>query len=83
MLFDGRAALVDKIPREPRLRVGVSRQRCAADFSAIPGSAPGSVFTENALQGAAVHLEPARGFRDIALAQLEHPLDVLPAHPVG
>jgi hypothetical protein len=30
-----------------------------------------------------VHFEAARSLRDVAVAQLEHPLDVLPAHAIG
>ena len=38
---------------------------------------------EDALQRAAVHVEAARGLRDIAIAKLVDALDVLPAHAVG
>jgi len=38
---------------------------------------------ENALQCAAVHVQPAGGFRDIMIAQLEDALDMLPADPVS
>jgi hypothetical protein len=48
-----------------------------------PVSAAWGVLAEDALQGAPMHLEAARGFRHVALAQFEDPLDVLPAHPVG
>src|SRR6476619_197023 len=37
---------------------------------------------EDALQGAAVHVEPARGFRDVAAAQFVDALNVLPAHAI-
>ena len=30
-----------------------------------------------------MHLEPPRGLRDVAVAQLEHPLNRLPPDPVG
>ena len=40
-------------------------------------------FGQNALQGAPVHVEPARGLRDVAAAQFVDALDVLPAHAVG
>src|SRR6516164_8876797 len=43
-------------------------------------SASRRALAEDALQGAAVHLEAAGGLRDVPLAQLEDPLDVLPAH---
>src|SRR5665213_1092909 len=48
-----------------------------------PGSAPRRVLRQDALKGAPVHLEAARGLRHVALAQLEDALDVLPAHAVG
>src|SRR5437763_2738701 len=38
---------------------------------------------ENALQGAAVHVEPPRGFRDLAVAHFIDALDVLPADAIG
>lgn len=41
------------------------------------------MLVEDALQGAAVHLQPSRRLRDVAVALFEDPLDVLPAHPVG
>jgi hypothetical protein len=37
---------------------------------------------KNPLQGAAVHVEPSRGFRDVAVAHLVDALDVLPAYAV-
>src|SRR3977135_4437215 len=43
----------------------------------------GGVLAEDALQGAPVHVETARRLRDVAVALLEHALDVLPAHAVG
>src|SRR5579864_4482028 len=39
-------------------------------------------FGEDALQGAAMHVEAARGFRNVAAAQFVDTLDVLPAHAV-
>ncbi|CCC96996.1 protein of unknown function [Azospirillum baldaniorum] len=47
------------------------------------GSAARGVLVQDALQGAAVHLQPAGGFGDVAVALLEHALDVLPPHAVG
>ena len=38
---------------------------------------------QNALQGAAVHIEAAGSFRDIAIAKFEHTLDVFPTHAVS
>src|SRR5690606_25770218 len=38
---------------------------------------------EDALQGAAMHLQPARGFGNIAVAEFENPLDMFPAHALG
>ena len=46
-------------------------------------SAPRRVLGEDALQGAAVHLESACGFRDVAVAHFEDALDVLPAYAIG
>src|ERR1700692_1094092 len=39
-------------------------------------------FRQNALQGAAMHVQPSCGFGDVAVAHLVDALDVLPAHPV-
>src|SRR5712664_3679736 len=41
------------------------------------------VLAQNALQGAPMHVEAARGLRDIAVALLEDALDMLPAHAIG
>ena len=38
---------------------------------------------QDALQGAAVHVQPSCGFRHIAIAQLIDPLDMFPAHAIG
>src|SRR5436309_12243367 len=38
---------------------------------------------EDALQRAAMHVQPARGLRDVAVAHLVNALDMLPAHAVG
>ncbi len=46
------------------------------DLSAVP-------LRENPLQRAPVHVQPARCFRDVAVAHLVDALDVLPAHAVG
>jgi hypothetical protein len=46
-------------------------------------STPRRVLGEDALQGAAVHLEPAGRFRDVAVAHFEDALDVLPAYAIG
>src|SRR6185437_1203265 len=43
----------------------------------------GRALRQDALQRAAVHVEPARRFRNIAAAQLINTLDVLPAHAIG
>src|SRR5260370_10882921 len=43
----------------------------------------GGVLAQDALQGAPVHVEAARGLRDVAVALLEDALDMLPAHAVG
>ena len=40
-------------------------------------------FGQDALQGAAVHVQPSCGFRHIAIAQLIDPLDMFPAHAIG
>ena len=40
-------------------------------------------FRKNALQRATVHVEAARGFRDVVVAQLIDALDVFPADAVG
>src|ERR1700727_1511889 len=42
----------------------------------------GRAFGEDALQRAAVHVEAARGLRNIAAAQFVDALDMLPAHAV-
>src|SRR4051812_7339948 len=55
----------------------------AHDHEAINSMLFGRVLAQDTLQGAAVHVEPARGFRDVAVALLEDPLNVFPAHPVG
>src|SRR5580700_5633095 len=44
---------------------------------------PWRALGQNPLQGAAMHVQPPRGFRDVAVAHLVDALDVLPAHPVG
>ena len=49
----------------------------------VSRSASGRVLGQDALQGAAVHLESACGLRDVAITQFEYPLDMLPAHPIG
>src|SRR5690554_1421441 len=46
--------------------------------SAVPKTLARSALGEDALQGAAVHVEAARGFRDIAITQLVNALNVLP-----
>jgi hypothetical protein len=38
---------------------------------------------QDALQGAPMHAQPARGFRDIAVALFIDALDMLPAHAIG
>src|SRR5215208_7537097 len=43
----------------------------------------GRALAQYSLQRAPVHVEPARGFRDVAAAQLVDSLNVLPTHPVG
>jgi hypothetical protein len=43
---------------------------------------PRRALGEDALQGAAVHVEPPRGFGDVAVAHLVDALDMFPAHPV-
>src|SRR5579859_3504207 len=47
------------------------------------GLAARRVLRQDALQGAAMHLEAPRGLGNVALAQFEDALDMLPAHPVG
>ena len=51
--------------------------------AAARASGPRRALGQDPLQRAAMHAEPPRGLRDVAIALLEHPLDVLPAHPVG
>ena len=41
------------------------------------------MLAQDPLQGAPVHVEAARRLRDVAIALLEHALDVFPAHAVG
>src|SRR5258707_2513400 len=41
------------------------------------------VLAEDALQRASMHAQPPRRLRDVPVALLENPLDMLPAHPVG
>src|SRR5471030_1617645 len=43
----------------------------------------GRVLAQDALQGAAMHVQPPRRLRDVAVALLEHALDMLPAYAVG
>src|SRR5476651_632353 len=43
----------------------------------------GRVLAQDALQGAAMHVQTPRRLRDVAVALLEHALDMLPAHAVG
>src|SRR5882724_5140406 len=43
----------------------------------------GGVLAQDALQGAAMHVETARRLRHVAVALFEDALDVLPAHAVG
>ncbi len=43
---------------------------------------PRCLFRQNALQRAPVHAEPSRRLRNIAIAKLVNPLNMLPAHPV-
>ena len=38
---------------------------------------------QDALERAAMHVEAARGLRDVAAAELVDALDVLPTHPIG
>src|SRR5438552_1448549 len=70
--------------RTPRPTAASRSARCIWRWP-ISGrsSIPWGVLRQDALQRAAVHLETPRGFRDVALAQLEDALDMLPAHPVG
>ena len=44
---------------------------------------PRRALGQNPLQGAAVHVEPARGFGNVAAAEFVDALDVLPPHAVG
>src|SRR5207245_9832879 len=64
----------------PPIGVCCTRSRSPGLFG---GSIPRRVLRQDTLQGPAVHFEAAGGFRDVAIAQLEDPLDVLPAHPIG
>ena len=41
------------------------------------------MLAQNPLQRPAVHFETPRRLGNVAIAQLEDPLNVLPAHPVG
>src|SRR5665213_2727474 len=78
-----RPAVTDVATGRP---IGVRSRRETAQAgprrTETPGSAPRRVLRQDALKGAPVHLEAARGLRHVALAQLEDALDVLPAHAV-
>src|SRR5260370_40402286 len=43
---------------------------------------PRRAFCEDALQGAAMHVQPPRGFGDGTVAHLVDAMDVLPAHTI-
>src|SRR5450432_2467104 len=64
-------------PVDSRRQVDISRKITAAR-ALLPRRALG----EDALQGAAMHVQPTRGFRDVAVAHLVDALDVLPADAV-
>ena len=83
------------VPRRPaaaglerRLRSGIEvTQVCSAHSrSSQESRSRGDLFRralgEDALQGAAVHVETTRGFRNVTTAQFVDALDVLPAHAV-
>src|SRR5262249_30150586 len=46
-------------------------------------ASPWRAFCQDALQRAAVHVEPARRLGHVAVAQLINPLDMLPANAVS
>src|SRR5262245_35253388 len=58
-----------------------------SELPSAPGgwraSTPRRVLGEDPLQGATVHLEAAGSLRNIAIAEFEDSLDMLPADPVG
>jgi hypothetical protein len=72
-----------RLPLGPRLRGDDELSWTQAKQVTRCASASGRVLGEDALQGAAVHLEPACGFRDVAVAHFEDALDVLPAYAIG
>src|SRR5579884_631889 len=49
----------------------------------LPAHSARRLLGQNALECAPVHIEAARGLRDIAAANLVNPLDMLPPHAVG
>jgi Uncharacterized protein conserved in bacteria len=59
--------------------IGWSIRRATGSFRA---TLPRRALGQNALQGAAMHVQPPRRFRDVAVAHFVDALDVLPAHAI-
>src|SRR3546814_9324884 len=58
-------------------------KRGSSDLSSSSAGQLRRPLGEDALQGAAMHLQAPRGLRHIAVAEFKHALDMFPAHALG